>query len=96
MGDWRSLSVLIYLGLGPTALAYVCYCAGVARCRSAVAGLVASMIEPAVAAGLAFLFLNETLTAWQTLGCLMLLTAIVILWLDEQRSSVPAAIATQS
>ncbi|RWM10422.1 DMT family transporter [Mesorhizobium sp.] len=96
MGDWRSLSVLIYLGLGPTALAYVCYCAGMARCRSAVAGLVASMIEPAVAAGLAFLFLNETLTAWQTLGCLMLLTAIVILWLDEQRSSVAAAIATQS
>ncbi|TIU71090.1 MAG: DMT family transporter, partial [Mesorhizobium sp.] len=86
MGDWRSISVLIYLGLGPTALAYVCYCAGMARCRSAVTGLVASMIEPAVAAGLAFLFLDETLTAWQALGCFMLLTAMVALWLDKQRT----------
>lgn len=96
MGDWRSISVLVYLGLGPTALAYVCYCAGMARCRSAVTGLIASMIEPAVATGLSFLFLNETLTAWQALGCLMLLTAIVMLWLDEQKSSVPVAIAAQS
>lgn len=95
LGDWRSTSVLIYLGLGPTALAYICYCVGMARCRSAVTGLVASMIEPAVAAGLAFLFLNETLTSWQMFGCFMLLTAMMTLWLDEQKTAPPVASVTE-
>jgi DME family drug/metabolite transporter len=87
VADWRSLSVLIYLGLGPTALAYVCYCVGMARCRSASAGLVASMIEPVVAAGLAFVFLRETLTSWQSLGCVVMLVAMIVLWIGENRSS---------
>ena len=84
--DWRSSSVLLYLGLVPTALAYMCYCSGMARCRTAVAGLVASMIEPAVAAGLAFLFLRELLTPWQVMGCVMLFFAMLTLWLDEKPS----------
>ena len=82
--DWRVGSVLIYLGLFPTALAYVCYCSGMARCRSAVAGLVASMIEPAVAAGLAFLFLREVLSPWEVMGCVLLFFAMLTLWLDDQ------------
>lgn len=82
--DWRSSSVLLYLGLVPTALAYVCYCSGMARCHTAVAGLVASMIEPAVAAGLAFLFLREILSPWEVMGCVMLFFAMLTLWLDEK------------
>lgn len=92
--DWRSGGVLIYLGLVPTALAYVCYCSGMARCRSAVAGLVASMIEPAVAAGLAFLFLKELLSPWEVMGCVLLFFAMLTLWLDdapqEDESAAPA------
>lgn len=86
--DWRSFGVLLYLGLGPTALAYVCYCVGMARCRSAIAGLVASMIEPVAAAGLAFVFLRETLTLWQSLGCVVMLFAMIILWIGENKSPV--------
>jgi DME family drug/metabolite transporter len=86
--DWRSFGVLLYLGLGPTALAYVCYCVGMARCRSALAGLVASMIEPVAAAALAFVFLRETLTLWQSLGCVVMLVAMIILWIGENKSSV--------
>lgn len=81
--NWQYASVLIYLGLVPTALAYVCYCSGMARCRSAVAGLVASMIEPAVATGLAFLFLAEVLSPWEIMGCVLLFFAMLTLWLDE-------------
>ncbi|MFO1070034.1 MAG: response regulator [Geminicoccaceae bacterium] len=94
LGTWESLTVLLYLGLGPTAMAYVCYCTGMARCRSAVVGLVASMIEPAVAAGLAFLFLRESLGPWQTAGCVVLLAAMLVLWLDENRT--PAAAKVRS
>jgi DME family drug/metabolite transporter len=82
--DWRSSSVLLYLGLVPTALAYVCYCSGMARCHTAIAGLVASMIEPAVAAGLAFLFLRELLSPWEVMGCVLLFFAMLTLWLDEK------------
>ena len=88
--DWHSSGVLLYLGLGPTALAYICYCGGMARCRSAVAGLVASMIEPAVAAGLAFLFLRETLSAWQSMGCVVMLLAMITLWFDKNVVPSPA------
>ena len=84
LADWRSGSVLIYLGLVPTALAYVCYCSGMARCHTAVAGLIASMIEPAVAAGLAFLFLREILSPWEVMGCVLLFFAMLTLWLDEK------------
>jgi DME family drug/metabolite transporter len=84
LGDWRSSSVLLYLGLVPTALAYVCYCSGMARCHTAIAGLVASMIEPAVAAGLAFLFLRELLSPWEVMGCVLLFFAMLTLWLDEK------------
>ena len=82
--DWRVGSILVYLGLFPTALAYVCYCSGMARCRSAVAGLAASMIEPAVAAGLAFLFLREVLSPWEVMGCVLLFFAMLTLWLDNR------------
>jgi drug/metabolite transporter (DMT)-like permease len=46
------------------------------------------MIEPVAAAGLAFVFLRETLTLWQSLGCVVMLAAMIILWIGENKSSV--------
>ncbi len=85
--DGTMLGLIAYLGLGPTALAYVLYCAGMARCRSAHVGLVASMIEPALAAVLAGVLLHETLTLVQFAGCLLLMLAMVVLWQGERRPS---------
>lgn len=82
---WQSGSFLLYLGLVPTALAYFLYCTGMARCRTAAGGLVASMIEPAVAAGLALLFLKEWLSFQELGGCLLLFVAMLVLWQEEQR-----------
>jgi DME family drug/metabolite transporter len=76
---WQSAGLLVYLGLVPTALAYICYCCGMARCTSATPGLVASMIEPAVAAALAFVLINEALTPLQALGCAVIMAAMVLL-----------------
>lgn len=84
-GHWQSGGFLLYLGLVPTALAYYLYCTGMARCRTAAGGLVASMIEPAVAAGLALLFLKEWLSFQELAGCLMLFGAMLVLWREEQR-----------
>jgi hypothetical protein len=76
--DWHLVLLLVYLGVGPTALAYICYCAGMARCRSAVVGLIASMIEPALAA---------------VLAVLVLALAMAILWWSEQRETQRFALA---
>lgn len=41
------------------------------------------MIEPAVATGLAFLFLGEFLSPWEVMGCVLLFFAMLTLWLDD-------------
>lgn len=76
--------LLLYLGLGPTALAYFCYCAGMARCKSAISGLIATMIEPMVAAALAMALLSERLTSGELVGCMLLMLAMAVLWHGER------------
>lgn len=87
IGGWKGVGVLLYLGLVPTALAYVCYCGGMARCPSAMTGLVASMIEPAFAAALAFFLLHEALSSLQMWGCAGLLGAMLVLARGNLRPS---------
>lgn len=99
VADWHVVALVLYLGLGPTACAYVLYCSGMARCRSVNLGLVASMVEPAFAALLAWAFLNEKLTSAGLTGCALVMLAMVVLWAGErralspQRSRVPAQAA---
>ena len=80
----KMLALTLYLGLGPTALAYVIYCAGMARCRSAGVGLIASMVEPGLAAVLAWLLLSERLGLPEALGCAMVTGAMALLWSAER------------
>lgn len=75
-GFW---GLIFYLALVPTALAYVTYCAGMARCQSTAVGLTASMIEPAIAALLAMAVLDETLTPAQLAGSGLMALAMVLL-----------------
>lgn len=82
---WKMIALVVYLGLGPTALAYVIYCSGVARCRSASVGLIASMVEPGLAALLAWMVLSEKLGLVEVLGCAMVTGAMLILWWSERR-----------
>ena len=77
LDDRRLLALLAYLGLGPTALAYLCYCGGIARCSSTCAGLIASMVEPAIAAFLAVWLLGERLSPATGIGCGLLMLAMV-------------------
>jgi DME family drug/metabolite transporter len=75
-GLWLAL----YLALGPTALAYIVFARGMALCRTASAGLLATMIEPAVAALLASFLLDERLTSYEALGCAVLLASVLPLF----------------
>jgi drug/metabolite transporter, DME family len=90
--DSQMLALLVYLAVIPTALAYVCYCRGMALSRSTTVGLTASMIEPAIAALLAALLLHERLSQGELSGCLLMIVAIVILVRSEAgRQPAPAA-----
>jgi len=76
--------LIFYLGLFPTALAYLCYCTGMARCRTPAIGLVASMIEPLLAALLAAVLLGEHVSGAMIAGCVLLTGAMVLLWRAER------------
>ena len=90
--DWQLLGLLLYLAVVPTALAYVCYCSGIARCRSTDVGLIASMIEPAMAAVLAMSLLHERLSAIEIAGCLLMTLAMGVLMQTERGwTPLPAA-----
>lgn len=69
---------LLYLGLVPTALAYLIYIFGLRRVPATVASI-ATLVEPLTAALLAAIFLGERLTAVGLAGALLLLGSLGVL-----------------
>lgn len=70
--------LLVYLGVVPTALAYILFLAGM-RHVSATAASVITLLEPLTAAGLAWLLFGERLSSLGLLGAALLLGAIGLL-----------------
>jgi len=70
--------LLLYLGLGPTAVAYALFTAGLGRVPATVAGVV-SLLEPLTATTLGLLVFGERLGAIGTAGALLLLAALTLL-----------------
>ena len=81
MAEFNGLGwgIILYLGLAPTALAYVLYIFGLRTTMASVATTV-SLVEPLTASLLAFLILGERLTSLEGLGAAMVLGAVVILY----------------
>ncbi len=69
---------LAYLGLGPTALAYALFYAGM-RATAATAASIASLMEPLTATLLAVLVFGEAFTLQSGLGAALLLAAMMVL-----------------
>lgn len=80
----RSAALVAWLGVAGTAVAYMCFVAGLGRVTAAAAGTL-SLAEPLVAAGLAVLLLGERVPAPVAAGSLLLLSGLVIV-------SVPARV----
>jgi drug/metabolite transporter (DMT)-like permease len=79
--------VLITLAIGPTVGGYGLYTVSLTYLPASVANLIATL-EPALTAGLAFLFLGERLTAVQLYGGLMILAGVVLLRLRDRANSL--------
>jgi drug/metabolite transporter, DME family len=71
--------LLLWLGLGPTALGYVLFMRGMRTTPATVASIV-TLLEPLVSTALAVLLFEEQLGAFGGLGAALLLGAIVALY----------------
>jgi drug/metabolite transporter (DMT)-like permease len=79
--------VLVTLAIGPTVGGYGLYTVSLTYLPASVANLIATL-EPALTAGLAFLFLGERLTAVQFYGSLMILAGVVLLRLRDRAAGM--------
>lgn len=70
--DTLTLALLLYLGVGPTALAYVAFFAGLRTVTASTASIL-TLVEPAAATLLAAVALGERLGAWGAVGAVLLL-----------------------
>jgi drug/metabolite transporter, DME family len=77
--------LLLYLGLGPTAIAYALFTAGLSRVPATAAGIVA-LLEPLTATLLGLALFGERLGPLGLTGALLLLAALVILTARRGRS----------
>jgi DME family drug/metabolite transporter len=77
-------ALLVYMGLVPTALAYVLFLAGM-RHTTATVATIATLIEPLTSTTLAWLLFGERLGPLGLLGALLLLGAIGLLYADSAR-----------
>jgi DME family drug/metabolite transporter len=75
--------LLLYLGLGPTAVAYVLFTAGLGRVPATVAGIV-SLLEPLTATTLGLLVFGERLGPVGVTGATLLLAALALLTLARR------------
>jgi len=70
--------LLVYLGVGPTALAYVLFTVGLRRVPATTAGVV-SLLEPLTATTLGVMVFGESLGAVGMAGAALLLAALLLL-----------------
>jgi DME family drug/metabolite transporter len=77
--------LLLYLGIGPSALAYVMFQRGLKDVPATTASVV-TLLEPLVAAILAWAMFDERLGLWGWLGAVLLIGAIAVLSLSARSS----------
>lgn len=85
--------LLVYLGVVPSAIAYLFLQRGLQEVPATMAGI-ATMIEPLVAALLAWYFFDERLGIWGALGGTLLIGSIVILSATARQQTASSRLKT--
>lgn len=91
--DVKVLGLVIGLGFLSTMLPFVFYTKGLHYVESSRASIIAT-IEPVVASIVGFFIFNETLTTWQYLGMVMVISSVIIVQESKKQKAdqSPAAI----
>jgi DME family drug/metabolite transporter len=84
----RAAPLLLYLGIGPTAIAYVLFTIGLARVPATAAGIV-SLLEPLTATALGVVVFGESLGGAGAIGGALLIAALVLLASRREAASAP-------
>jgi len=74
---------LLYIGIVPTLLAYLCYNAALKNVEAGRASIIATL-EPVVAVFLAYVFLGQVLDSIQALGAALVVSAVAIVQLPAK------------
>lgn len=74
----QAWGILLYLGIMPTAFAYIIFTIGLKR-TTATKAAIASLLEPLTSTILAVVFIGEQLNLLQSLGAVLMLTSLVII-----------------
>ena len=86
---------IIFIGVLGTLVPFGLFLEGVNLIRATRASITATL-EPIMAGVLSFVFLNESMAAWQLLGAGLVILSIVILQLDrKQDAKAPARLRSQ-
>jgi DME family drug/metabolite transporter len=88
----RGLGLVVYLGVVPTAVAYLLYARGLRRVEASEAATL-GLAEPVTAAVLAVVALGEQLSAAAVAGAAIVLLALVVLAAPVHRREAPPATA---
>lgn len=80
---------ILYMGVMSSGVAYTLQILGQARCRPVVASLTMSM-ESVFSALFGYLILGQALTGRETLGCILMLTAVVLAQLPSRKKAPDA------
>jgi len=84
----RAAPLLLYLGLGPTAIAYALFTSGLRRVPATVAGIV-GLLEPLTAATLGVAVFGESLGAAGAVGAALLIAALTLLTTRKRNPPAP-------
>lgn len=91
--DLPAWSLLLYLGVVPTALAYMLFFTGMRTTPATIASIL-SLMEPLTATVLAWMLFGERLGAFGLAGGALLLGALLILFRNDRRGAAPPGDAT--
>jgi len=80
----KGISVILYLGLAATSIAYILFSLGLRLIPSSSA-VTLSLAEPLTAAMLGVFFIGEQLSAWSWAGVALLLGGILVLTFDGKK-----------
>lgn len=82
--SWSGWLILLLLAVGPTVGGFGLYTVSLAYLPASVANVIATL-EPAMTAGLAYLFLGELFTGPQWIGSALIIAGVIVLRFSERR-----------
>ena len=81
--EWMGWLILLVLAIGPTLMGYGIYNVALHYLPSSITNLIVT-IEQVFTAAIAYVIFGETLTGWQIIGSMLIMSAVLVLLLEKK------------